>query len=156
MTTPQHLRDLEAHGLRLVPVGGRPPKTARDVAVYLAACWFEAGAAGKRPKVGQGVVDLWQSKAYRGITDPAHVVARKAPALRAVGSDHIVLDFKGTGTTRARVGEGAGVLLLPAASYADDSAGTLQIQGPVWSWAYGAEEAEHFDATGVVRYGPRA
>lgn len=155
MSTPDNLRDLEARGLRLVPVGGRPPKTARDVAVYLAAQWFEAGAASARPKIGQSVVALWASKGYTGLTDPAHVVARKAAARAAVGDDHTVMVQRGAGTARNHIGEGAGALLVPASSMTADEAGALEFHGPVWSWTHGAETAKHYEAAGLVAYRPK-
>jgi hypothetical protein len=149
---PEHLRDLEARGLRLVPVGGRPPKTVRDVAVYLALQWYEAGAAPGRPKLREAVCDLWIDRGYRGLTDPAHVTARVGAARRALPADASVIITKGEGTTPRGVAPGAGVLLVPAASMTTDQSGSMQFHGPVWSWAHGDENAQYFDASGIVTY----
>lgn len=156
MNPPPHLRDFAARGLCLSPVGGRPPKTARDVAVFLADQWFRAGSQGKRAKIGQAVVHLWTNQKYTGISDPSHVTARKRAALPEVGIDATFLMFKGAGTTRSVVGEGAGALLLPASSMTQDTEGVMRFHGPVWTWAYGDETAEYFAATGAVQYRPKA
>lgn len=153
--TPRLLRQIKERGLCLSPVGGRPPKTARNVAVFLADQWFRAGAQGKRPKIGQAVVDLWKSRRYGGISEPSHVVARKKIAQPEVGINSTLMVFKGKWTTRSRVGEGAGTLLIPSSSMTEDTAGMVQFHGPIWAWAYGDETAERYKATGTLEYRPK-
>lgn len=150
--TPSFLKD---RGLRLVPVGGRPAKTTRDVAVFLALRWFEAGAPEGRPKLREAVLDLWAARGFAGIRDPAHVTARAFKARALCGADGAIISaYKGAGSTRKHVGPGAGVLLIPAGS-ATESPGVIEVAGPVWSWEFGAEHAELFDASGEIGYGPK-
>jgi hypothetical protein len=145
---------LESPGLRLVPVGGRPPKTGRDVAVFLALKWFEASAQAGRPKLRERVVDLWLARGYVGISDPAHVTARIPNARKACGDDNRLMVFRGEGTTNRHIGSGAGALLVPEASVRDGE-GAIHFCGPLWTWAFGAEQAEHFDATGSIEFKAR-
>lgn len=150
------VRDLEARGLVLTPKGGRPPNAARDVAVLLALKWFEAGAQSGRPKLREAVVDLWVSKGFLGITDPAHVTARLPKARKACGDDCHLMVFRGEGTTarRGEPGPGAGVVLAPETSVTT-SEGSIVFDGPLWTWQYGAERAEHFAASGEIIFKAR-
>lgn len=144
---------LAARGLVLVPKGGRPPKTARDIAVFLALEWFNAGAPTGRPKLREAVVDLWLSKGHGGIKDPAHVTVRATKGRAVVGvlAEALVLTFKGTGTIGDQVGPGAGMVIAPAPSFTEGP-GAVDVHGPVWCWDYGAETARHFDARGRLEY----
>lgn len=145
---------LKAQGLVLTPAGGRPPKTARDVAVYAALMCFKAGAPKGRPKLREAVVDLWRAKGYPGVKEVQHVTARVPKALAALkdlGGGVTALTFKGEGTTRTSVGAKAGLVFVGESAVAAEGE-SWRLGGPVWVWTYGSETAEQFDAVGVFEY----
>ena len=122
---------------------GRPPKTARDVGVYLAYESFLQNAQRDLPMPqAQGFskrkcMELW--KKWPGISDEKALRRARKNALDALEGKRALLTY--TGTT-PDFSDYVALLLLPGASYCMQ-AGTMQVQGPAWLWRWGQEVAEH-------------
>ena len=65
-------------GLKLMKIGGRPKKEARDAAVFLAKFWRQEAHQEKSNKAEEWIVEHWESlgkEASKGISETAHVRA---------------------------------------------------------------------------------
>lgn len=75
---------LKKSGLSIAK-GGRPPKTRRDMAIYLAAEWFRAEERGKGAKsIERAVLNLFKTINPVGLSEEAHVRARIQKAKKSV------------------------------------------------------------------------
>lgn len=122
---------------------GRPPKTARDVGVYLAYKSFLQVARRELPMPqAQGFskrkcMELW--KKWPGISDEKALRRARSSALKTLEGNRALLSYTGTA---ADYSDYVALLLLPGASYCTQ-AGAMQVQGPAWVWRWGQETAEH-------------
>jgi hypothetical protein len=85
-------------GFKLIKIGGRPKKEARDAAVFLAKFWRKEVHQEKSTKAEQWIVENWESlgsKASKGISEAAHVRASiKRSRSRGMNSCLLVFDPK--------------------------------------------------------------
>lgn len=140
--------------LRMVPLGGRPPKVARDMAVMLAVRWFKCRAQGRRVKAQQEVVDLWVQRGFVGITDPAHVRTRVKNIDRLLRDEFpgLVLIYRmGEDTTANRVGPGACVFAMAGDSCRETPEG-WEFKGRMVRWEFGDERAMEFEGEGTLEF----
>ncbi len=148
-----HLTDQEGRTLRLsfdlsglqfVPVEnrGRPKKTARNVAFFLAHRWFLGIAIRtKKPRAESKALDdamlLWQSLGFQGVSDEAH--ARKL--LKAGKEAACGLSLLHVDATNGAHADG--VVIAADESTFDMRPGEyMGINGDGWFWRYGMEKAE--------------
>ncbi|WP_140636184.1 hypothetical protein [Methylibium rhizosphaerae] len=143
----------EIRGLRFKPSvnrGGRPRKTARDMAVFLACQWHAtelhqrwpgARAAGK---ARDSVCELWQQKGYKGLSDE-----RKVRNILDKVKDEAC--FKG-GCVASFLGEADGSgrlsLLMEAGGRIETTTDQIFMEGKGWVWAYGEETATYMHISG--------
>ena len=124
----QHM-PVRLQGVKFAPrkLAGRPSRTARDVAVYLACAWFEQQG---KPKVAESVVDLWQG--FKGFADAAHVRRARKRGDEFLGQGAAVLVNAGVDG----LNPGGSAWIAPDAKI--DDAG---VHGAAWVWDHGDEEA---------------
>ncbi|MBS0448586.1 MAG: hypothetical protein JSR59_21905 [Proteobacteria bacterium] len=91
--------------VHLVPKGGRPPETARDIAILLAR-WAKEKELGTKARADAWIMEKW---AHRGVTDVRHVRVRANKAKAALPKNFVVLvgDRTGLHTVFARPPKGS-------------------------------------------------
>ncbi len=124
-----------------MPSKGAPKKIDRNVAFFLAYQWFFFPAVflGKTRMpavVLREVMELWQSRGYKGATEETH--ARKLVKEGADGmSEYRILRQETT-----LDGKPSGVMFaMPPATFTQLHDGHLSLCGPGWMWRYGEEKA---------------
>lgn len=129
---------------------GRPTKTARDVAIFLAEKWFSG--LPKPIKVRNEIVNMWSTNKFEGITEAGHVskaIKRAKDAVPSLNDGCLMRRDGVAGDTKQAymvfVEQGGRVDLV-----ADPVGGgrCVVIQGRGWRWEYGAEEAVYVDFKG--------
>lgn len=100
---------------------GRPAKTERDIAVWLACRWIELQST---PKVAEQVVDLWKQQRFSGLSEPSHVHAARKRVEKAIGPPPGGVAFNEGGAAWLARGPLDGVLHTDA-----------------WVWNHGEEKA---------------
>lgn len=153
-----HLGWGEVQGLQPQPPanrGGRPKKTARDMAVYLAFRWHSAALQQKCPgaradgKARDSVCELWQQKGYKGLSDERKV--------RNIVSRVSEQGCVKSGSVAAFMGEADGVgrvsLLMKEGGRVELSENRILMEGWAWLWPYGEETATytHISGEGELR-----
>lgn len=125
---------------------GRPAKTERDVAVFLAFRWFwglafAEGVVEKRArsrKAKDGVLQLWADRGFDGLGYESHLNARlrssKAALRDQFGSRCVAWPF------RHGVSGDAMVVAVAESSVRHTEDGIL-VSGNGWIWTYGEEQA---------------
>lgn len=80
--------ELQRRGLVAQPKGGRPPKVARDVAVFLAHHWRRNELQETAAQSAEWIVDVWK---YLGIMRPENVRARLSVAKKALPKQMLLI-----------------------------------------------------------------
>lgn len=126
---------------------GRPPKDARNMAVYMAFKWFQAGQKPHKTaetSARRDLLDYWESR-WPGMPDEStrDALIRKgeARALEAIGSPGDMVAY------RSRCGADGYVLILPPGCIQHHPGDSVRGSGEGLVWRYGEEETQFYGFT---------
>ena len=138
-------------GVQFVPVEtrGAPKKVDRDVALFLAYQWFLGNAkreteAKARNVARQGVMELWATNGFKGVTEETHLTKRVKAGAQAVHGLSL-MHYVCTGVNPD------GVMIAAHEDAFDWRPGEyVGINGHGWYWRYGMEAAIEGGFTAVA------
>lgn len=124
-----------------MPSKGAPKKIGRNVALFLAYQWFFfpavlLGETRMPAVVLRWVMDLWQNRGFKGVTEETHVRKLVKAGAECMSGYRLLrqettIDGKPSGV----------VFAVPQGTFSVLPDGQIGLHGPGWMWRYGEEEA---------------
>jgi hypothetical protein len=119
------------------PRQGRPKEDAKRIAVMLAHDWFVSQGV-KATQAKEEVVNLWESKKFKGISDSAHVRTKLREAKALLPKKGHVLSF-----IDQEIAEHSGAWFIERVHFLHESPDSYEMVFNGWAWQVGMEFAVH-------------
>lgn len=119
------------------PKRGRPKVDAKRIAVLLAHDWFIQQGY-KRTQAEEKIVELWESKKFKGISDSAHVRTKLREARELLPEKGRVLSF-----IDQEIDEHSGAWFIERWHFLHETPDSFELVFNGWAWQVGMEFAVH-------------